>query len=936
MKKILVLTSALLFALIAYGQQYKGIPVPVDSAYRIGKLPNGLTYYIRHNSEPEKRASFFIIQNVGAILEEDNQQGLAHFLEHMAFNGTTHFPDKAIINSLEKHGVAFGRNINASTSLNQTVYNISNVPAEDPGLIDTCLTILADWSHFITLSDEEIDKERGVIVEEWRTGMSAGRRMQEKRMKFKYEGSKYAMRNVIGDTIVLKAFPYDALRSFYNDWYRPDLQAIAIVGDIDVDATEAKIKSIFSSIPASENSRPRPRILVPPHKGTRFMSITDPEASGTTISFSILDTEIDTLYEDKEYARRILTISIMNAMLNNRINELLQKGNPPFIYGSISYSMDMARDYRGISAYVSVQKNQETAAFEALITEIERARRYGFTQGELDRAIATALSNYENYYKQQNKITNDEHIRNVVNSFLLESPLLSVSYNYELRKEIFAGIKLAELSDIFKSLIKEDNRVITIEGLEGVGITHLSESETFAIIDKIKLADIQPYEDFVSATPLVSEKLTGSKVIKTTPFPQFSAKEWILSNGAKVVYRYADYEKDNVEFYAYAWGGESMYPDSLVPSASLFSPIVSMYGAGEFDNITLGKMLSGKIASVSLGLSETMQTIRGKCSPKDFETMMQLLYLRFARPNFNKEAYDAVLSRYNSMVINSQKNPSQIMSDSISMNLTGYHPRSFILNPESMKKITFEDVNYIYSTAFDNASRFTFFIVGNIEEDQAKAMAEKYIGSLPVKEENENWIDRGIRQPKGLVTKEIKLPLEVPKGTVFTNYSTELDYNPRNYLSLTVLGGILNIIYVDKVREEKSGTYGVRVYPSAQSKPINEFSLGINFDCEPGRAEELKAVIYSELKKIASEGPTQVDLDKTVSNQLKQREENIPHNSYWNSILITYYTNGIDSNDENNFQNILKSFTTEDIKNFTKEFLSTSDQLEIVFLPEKK
>jgi zinc protease len=936
MKRLLTLFTLSLLVICANAQQDLNTAVPVDPDYRIGKLPNGLTYYIRHNTEPEKRASYYIIQNVGALLENDNQNGLAHFLEHMSFNGTEHFPGKAIISSLEKHGVAFGYNINAYTSWDETVYNLSDVPVDAPGLVDTCLTILADWSHNLTLDKTEIDKERPVIIEEWRTRRTADWRMMNKTLPFLFKDSKYAIRDVIGDTAVIKTFDYETLRNFYHDWYRTDLQAIAVVGDINVDEIEAKIKALFTSIPAVVNAQPRPQFLVPEQKGTRYLLATDPEASETSVTFSILDSKPDNSPRDEKFLRDEYVNTLMNGMLRNRISELLQKGNPPFISGSIYYGNYLPRNYNMLSVSATARNNEEATAFEAIFTEMERAYRYGFTQGELDRVKASSLAEFENYYKQKDKIKNDDHVSNLKENFLTGEPLASVDFVFDFMKQSYPTITAAEVSEKFKGLIKDDNQTIIVQGPDGQGVNHLSEVEALAIIDKVKQADIKPYEDVTGGTSLIKDNLPGGKVVKTTSLPQFTATEWILSNGAKVIYRKADFEKDNITINAYAMGGSSMYADTLVPSLSLFPTIISMYGAGDYDNVALQKLMAGKKASISLGINETTQTITGSCTPKDFETMMQLLYLRFAKPNYNKEAYNAIIGRFSAMVVAAQKDPTKTMSDSLSLIISSHSPRTFIFTPESMKKVTFDDVNYIYSTAFDNASRFTFFLVGNVEEDQAKAMAEKYIGSLPSKVEKENWIDRKVCQPKGIVNKEISLPLAVPKGTVVIAYSGKTKYTPANYLSFETLKGILDIVYTDKVREEQGGTYGVGVNAVSLIRPQEKTRLIISFDCDPVRTTELKSIVYTQLDSIAIKGPSQINLDKTVSNMLKKREEEVAHNSYWSNVLQTYYNKGININDEKNFQTILKKMTVKDIQKVTKKYLSTADKLEVVFLPEKK
>jgi zinc protease len=934
MKRILVFSTLIFLSLASVGQTTAGNPVPVDPEYRIGKLENGLTYYIRHNTEPAGRASYYIIQNVGAILEKDSQNGLAHFLEHMALNGTEHFPGKGILNTLERHGVKFGPDVNAYTSWDETVYNLSDVPVDKPGLVDTCLMVLADWSDYLTLSDEEINKERGVIIEEWRSGRDASWRMMNQILPVFFEGSQYAVRDIIGDTLVIKTFSPDTLRDFYHRWYRTDLQAIAVVGDIDVEVVESKIKDIFSSIPKVINALPRTENLLVPKPGTKYLLVTDPEASETAVNLMILDREPDRRNRDEKYMRDGFVIDLMNAMMRNRFSEIVQKGTPPFVSGSLSYGPFIARDYNALALTASVRENEESKALEAALTEFERARRYGFTDGELTRAKATMLSNFENRYKQKDKISNDAWAQDIMDNFLTDEPVPSLDVQYDYYKQVLPTITKEEVSARLKGLAVEENSFLLIEGPDDK--QHLTESEAFDIVKKVEAADIGPYEDITGGPYLISETLTGAAVVKTVPLPQFSATEWTLANGAKVVYRHADYEKDNVTLSGFAYGGSSLYADSLVPSLTLFPQVISMYGAGKFDNVTLTKMLAGKKASVSLGMQETMQTVAGSSTPKDFETMMQLLYLRFARPNYNREAFDAIVGRYTAVVTAMQKNPNKLMSDSLSLNLTNYHPRTFIMTPESMKKIRYEDVNYIYGTAFDDASAFTFFITGNIEESVAHDMAVKYIGSLPSKQLKETWKDLGIRQPSGTVRKEIAVPLAVPKATVIMSYTNEEKYKPANYLSKMVLKGILDLVYTEKVREDEGGTYGVSVEANSDMSPVQKANLFIAFECDPERATELKAIIYRELQEIVMNGPTQVNLDKTVSNLLKNREEDLLHNSYWANTIRSFYLTGIDKNADKNFTDILNSLTINDIKKMTGKYLKKADLLEMVFVPEKK
>ena len=935
LRSLLILVTLLLVSVKLPAQVDLTKPAPVDPGIRTGKLSNGLTYFIRNNKEPEKRASFYIIQNVGAILENDDQNGLAHFLEHMAFNGTEHFPDKGIISSLEKHGVAFGTNINAFTGFDETVYNLSDVPVDAPGLVDSCLLILHDWSHYLTLSDKEIDLERGVISEEWRTSKNASRRMIFEVIPVILKGSKYAERDIIGNIDIIKNFSYNTLRDYYHKWYRPDLQAIAIVGDINVDAVENKIKTLFSTIPAPVNPAARNFEEVPYHKETNFVLAQDKEAPQTSVSIVVIHKAVPAENKNLKYIRDSHIISLMNSMINTRINELLQKENPPFVSGYVTFDGYYARGYDAFSITATARKNEEAKALEAIYAEAERARKFGFTKGELDRAKAKMISDIENRYKQKDKINNDTYEGDIQGYFLTGEPLTSIDFDYEFIKQVIDGITPEETSAKFKEVMLDENRTIVIQGLEGADIKHLTEPEALDILTSVKNSQLTPYEDKALGASLIKEDLKGSKIIKTVPLPQFDAIEWTLENNSKVIYRRANYEKDNIILSAFSFGGISKLDNNLVLPANLISVIVPMYGAGDYDNVTLQKMLAGKKATVTPGLSETAESINGSSTPKDFETMMQLLYLRFARPRFDQVAHQAIIGRFAGMLGNMEKDPNKIKSDSISMITTGYNPRTPLLNKESINKITLDDIKKIYTDRFNAADEFTFFIVGNIGKDTVMPMVEKYIGSLPVAGRKETWIDRKVEQPKGKIIREISLPLTIPKSTIFISFAEGMKYNPYNYLGLEVIQGILDIVFTEKVREDKGGTYGVSISLSEQKRPTELAEGMITFDCDPSRANELKAIIYNQLDTIMIKGPSQVNLDKAVSNLLKTREENKMHNSYWSSILTRYYSYDINSNDPANYENILKSYKIKDIKKIAGEMFKKADVVDLIFKPTK-
>lgn len=935
-KLITLLIVALFLTGNLSGQYDLNSFAPADPEIRTGKLQNGLTYYIRKNKEPEKRASFYLIQNVGAILENDDQNGLAHFLEHMAFNGTKNFPGKAIISGLEKHGVKFGANINAYTWFDETVYNLSNVPVDKrPDLIDTSLLILHDWSDYISLTEKEIDLERGVINEEWRTYKDASARMFTKVIGEVLKGSKYAVRDVIGSMDVIRNFPYSTLRNFYHDWYRTDLQAVAVVGDINVDDVEARIIKYFSEIPAVENPLPRYYSDIPWHKETYYVLATDKEAPQTQVSVVALHKDTPADQKNLRYLRETYIISLMNSMINTRINELLQKGNPPFANGSISYGSYYPRGYNAFTISATARKNEEPQALEAVYTEAERARRHGFTPGELERAKARMLTETENTLKQKDKISNDTYVSWIQDHFLLGEPLTSIDFDYEYLKQVIGGITAEEVSEKFRELMIEENRTIIVQGIEGDGITHISEQEAISILNRIKTSPVDPYVDSVSGESLIKKELYGSVIIKTADLPMFNATEWTLSNNVKVVYRKADYEKDNVLLTAFSFGGISKVDDDYVLAANLLPTFISFYGAGDYDNVTLQKMLSGKKASLTMGLSETVDQISGSSTPRDFETLLQLLYLRLAEPRFDKEAHQAVITRYSALLENMEKNPDKMMSDSISLITTGYNRRTPVLNKESIGKISMEEVQKIYNDRFSSADEFIFFIVGNIAQDTVLQLVKKYIGSLPVKGRTETWVNRGIEMPDGKLTREIAFPLTIPKSTVYIFFEKEnFKYEPYTYIGLSVIKGILDLVYTEKVREEEGGTYSVGVTFSGQLRPRETAEGYISFDCDPARASELKSIIYNELDKLVKKGPDKENLEKSVKGILKTREESKLHNTYWLNTLTRYYSYGINSDDPDNYEDILNSYTVRDIKKLAGRFFKNADIIDLVFKPQ--
>jgi zinc protease len=931
--RLLLIVALLQFSGMAFSQIDLSKPAPVDPAVRIGKLTNGMTYYIRHNEEPKERASFYIIQNVGALLENDDQNGLAHFLEHMAFNGTQHFPDKGIINTLEKHGVQFGRNINAYTSFGETVYNLSDIPVKHEGLVDTCLLVLNDWADFLLLTDKEIDAERGVITEEWRTGQNAGRRMFNQYVKVLLQGSKYTKRDVIGSMDVVKNFKYETLRDFYHDWYRTDLQAIAIVGDIDVDAVEQKVKALFSKIEAVQNPPKREFYEVPEHKEPLYVLTTDKEADSYDVSLYIKHKATPPAEKNLNYLRERTIQALFGMMSRDRITELLQKGVPPFVTGSVSYG-GFVDGYEVLNIEATAKPNEGDVAFKSIFTEAQRINKHGFTAGELERAKTNYLTSLESRYKQRDKISNDLYARDYKSNFIENEPLTSIDFDWQFAQAIVPTITVEEVSARAKQWMTPENRVIVVTGPDKPEAKHLSKEQAFSIMQEVENSTIEPYADKEVSSNLISKELKGSKVKSTKKLPEFNAVEWTLGNDTKVVFRQADYEKDQVSLIAMSNGGSSKVENNKLGSAMMLNQFIGAFGVGEYDATALKKALTGKKVSMTVGLSDLNETFNGSSTPKDFETMMQLLYLQFENPRFDKDAYEALLGRYKAFMANMANNPQKIMSDSLQLILTSKNPRTKLMTPELLNEISLEQMEGIYKDRFADAGDFTYIIVGNIDEATAKAMAEKYIGSLTNLPRKENWIDRNVEGPKGKTVREIEIPLEVKKNTVNVIFDAKMEYTPEQNVIMSVFRDILSLRYTEEIREKEGGTYGVRVAASSAKYPKAEKSLTLMFDTDPEKAQKLKSIIYGEIDKIAANGPTAEDLDKAVKNLQKNREQSKLHNSYWLQALTGYYTNNINIAAPENYETILEKMTIPQVQKFVKTFTSKADVVDVIFKPK--
>ena len=910
----------------AFAQQMP--PVPVDPNVRIGKLENGLTYYIRHNALPEKQADFYIAQKVGSILEEDNQRGLAHFLEHMCFNGTTNYPGNLLREYLETIGVKFGANLNAYTSIDETVYNISNVPVARETVVDSCLLILHDWANDLTLDNEEIDKERKVIHEEWRTRTGAMMRMYEKVFPIIYKDSKYAYRLPIGTMEVVDNFPYQALKDYYEKWYRPDQQGIIVVGDIDVDKVEEKIKKMFSPIEMPENAAERVYYPVADNDEPIIALAKDKEQQ---VPIIYLFHKHDVVPNDQKNSMPYLAmnymISMIGNMLNARLDELTQKPQPPFIQAFAEDGNYLVAKTKGAFIGVAVAKEDGIlTSTEALMTEIERVRQFGFTASEYARAKADYLRALESAYNEKDKMRNSQYVQEYVRNFIDNEPIPGIENEYAIMNQIVPSIPVEAINQVVKQIIGEKNMVLSVFCPDKEGMKYPTDAELKGVIDKVRNAKIEAYVDKVSDEPLMKETPAGGKVVKTEAGP-FDSKVLTLSNGVKVVLKKTDFKADEVRMQAFSTGGNSMFDDKDAVQFKLMNQVVGLGGLGNFNAVDLDKVLAGKMASASAYVNSLTEGISGSCSPKDMETMLQLIYLRFTAPRMDQDAFASFISRNKAALANAEADPNTAFSDSINVALYNRHPRALPVKAETLDKIDYNKVMELYKDRFADASDFTFIMVGNIDEATAIPLIEKYLGSLPSLKRNEKFRDVTPDIRKGRYENNFTREMETAKSSVLMVASGKCKYTQKNVVMMSMLGQLLNILYTQTVREEAGGTYGVSCSGSISKYPEAEGVFQIYFDTDPQRRPQMVELIDKGINDFIAQGPKADDLNKVKEYMLKTYQQNQKENSYWMGILNGMLWEGIDMN--TGYENTVNGVTISDLKKFAKDFFKQGNMIEV-------
>lgn len=933
LKRITLVLASCLFSWLAYAQ----FAIPTDPSVRIGKLENGLTYYIKHNKLPENRADFYIAQKVGSIQEKPEQRGLAHFLEHMCFNGTTHFPGNTLIEYLESIGVKFGENLNAYTSIDETVYNISNVPVTREGAIDSCLLILHDWSNSLLLDEKEIDSERGVIQEEWRTRMNATQRFQEKLLPVLYKDTKYEDCLPIGSMDVVMNFDYQVLRDYYKDWYRPDLQGLVIVGDIDVDQIEKKIKEQFSHIAApSADALERVYYPIGDNEEPQVVVYQDKEQTTTqALFFNKHEAYPKELKDDMGYLVLNYVNNLISSMLNARLTELTQTENPPFIYASTYDGDFFAAKTKGAFTGVTVcSEDHIEEGIQALLREIQRAATFGFTESEYVRAKADYLRALESAYSERDKTKNEAYINSYVRHFLDNEPIPGIENEYSLMNQIAPNLPLEVINKAMKELISENNKALALFGPEKEGLIFPTEQELVSLIQKAQTEELTPYEDTVSDEPLLSSLPKAGSIVSEIDDSNWDAKLLTLSNGVKVVLKNTDFKADEIQMKGVSFGGSSLFPNSEIININVLDEVVGVGGLGNFSKIDLEKVLAGKRASVSSFIGDKTEGVTGFCSPQDFETLMQLTYLTFTQPRKDIEAFNSYKKRTEAVLRNQEMHPTSALIDTLQQAIYMSHPRTKRIKADDISKIDYDKVLEMYNDRFKDASDFTFFFVGNIDIDSVKPLISQYLGALPAIQRKETFKDNGLKARQGMYENVFIKEQETPKSTVFLYYNGECSYTLKNKLLLSVTDQILDIIFTEKVREEAGGTYGVGVGGSLQKYPEEKFVLQISFDTDPNKKEELVQIIFTEIEKLIANGPSAENLQKVKEFMQKKHKENLKENGYWLGVMDEFALSNV--NMHQNYNETLEQITAKDIQDFTKMMFSQGNRVEVTMVSPQK
>ncbi len=903
-------------------------PLPVDSSVTVGMLPNGLRYYIRVNHEPRHRAELRLVVNAGSILEDSAQRGVAHFVEHMAFNGTTHFARQELVDYLESTGVRFGADLNAHTSFDETVYQLT-VPTDSAGLLSRGIQVLEDWAHGLTFDSSEVDRERGVVIEEWRRGRGASQRISDELFPILFADSRYAQRLPIGDPEIIRTVPRATLRSFYDEWYRPDLMAVVAVGDFDHDSVRSLIEKHFSGIAPADGSPPRTVYPVPPHDSTLVGVATDPEATSSGVAIYYLQP----VREDRTVAdyRRELVANLYNSMLNSRFREMAQRADPPFLGAGSA----QGRVVRSSEAYVLsalVADGGIARGLGALIGEAERVEQHGFTPTELERQKRELLRAVERAYDERDKLNSASLVSDYVDNFLSDEPIMGIGEQWRLTRELVPGIRLDEVNGLARSWLAGRNRVITASAPARDSAEVPTAAELLALADSVETLRVAAYVDSSATGELVESPPPPGRIVRRDSFAEVGVTEWTLSNGVRVYLKPTDFKDDQLLFRAFSPGGTSLAPDSIFVSARTASSVVLAGGVGRFSSTELEKALAGKSVNVTPSIGAYQEGIAGGGSPKDADAIFQLIYLYFTAPRADSTAFLSYQSRVKALFANRGASPAAAFSDTLDVILARHHPRA-----EPITSATFDDMNLdesldFYRDRFADASDFTFVFVGNIDTTALKPLVERYLASLPATHRKESWRDIGMDYPRGVIRRDVHKGSDDKSQTEIV-FSGPFEYTRHDLYELSALVDVLQIRLRDRLREELGGTYSVGVSANPTGYPRERYAIAIGFGSAPDRVDELIRATFAEIDSLRRHGPTDADIDKVREIELRELESALRQNGSWLSLITQYLHNGWDLADILAYGDQVEALEASDVRDAARRYLDERNYVSVSLYP---
>jgi zinc protease len=909
-------------------------PMPVDPDVLVGTLPNGLRYYVRENAKPANRAELRLVVKAGSVLEDDDQQGLAHFVEHMEFEGTRHFPKQGLIDFLGALGLGIGPDANAQTSYDDTQYTL-RIPTDQPDVLDRALLVLEDWAHGATFDQSGIDRERGIVMAEWREHLDAIQRTQDKVIGAQLAGSRYADRQPIGKPDSIEHAQREQLMRFYRDWYRPDLMAVIVVGDVDRDAVAEMIKQHFASLSAPSPERPRPTFDVPEHRGTRYAIVTDKEATATGV-------QINDLRPARNQGsvggyRDIMRDDLFSDMLGARLDELARSANPPFVSAAADRGLLPAPRTRDLATLQAIVANDGvTRGLAALATELQRLSRFGFTATELDRAKQAMMVSYERSVTEspdrESESRADEYTRN----FLQGEALPTIWQELAFHRRFLSGITLAEVNKLTDDWFPADNRLVVVAAPDGAGIVMPDEKQLAAAMSTVPANRLTAYVDTAAGQTLMDSKPAAGKIVKTTEHPEAGITEWTLSNGATVVLKPTTLRENQILFQAFAPGGTSLASDAEFVPARVAGEVVSAGGVGKFNGVTLDKILSSKAVAVVPFINELEEGMRGASTPQDLETMFQLLYLRFTQPRADPTAFAAAASQARALLANQMASPEVVFNQAMLALLSNNNPRLRPQTPATVDQWNLDKSMAFYKARFADASNFTFVFVGSFTPDAIRPLVETYLASLPATHVHETWRDLGITPPAGIVEKTVEKGI-APKSEVTIVFSGPFEYDDPHTLALRTMARVLESQLFDAIRQELGGTYSITADPDIAKFPRPQYVLRIDWTCDPAQTDALVRRVFDEIASLKARPLSANQMAAIRENLLRDFERNSQDNGYFLNEIARRYKNRDTANLAalSNVPDRIKMLTAGDLYQAAQTYLDTDRYVKVILVPER-